>query len=174
MSLFQYGSEAILAIDPGTTQSAFVVGFEDRLIDKGIIANEEVWDYWHRGFSHDGTPIGLVSIEMIASYGMPVGKEVFETCVFIGRIMERFTEWECDVPRVYRKDIKMHLCGSMRAKDSNIRQALIDKYGRPGTKANPNPVYCDESVKMKKDIWSALAVLDYTSHLIQVNELVVD
>ena len=50
----------------------------------------------------------------------------------------------------------------MRAKDSNIRQALIDKYGKPGTKKDPNLFYNDSEQKVSKDIWSALAVLDYT------------
>ena len=49
----------------------------------------------------------------------------------------------------------------MRAKDSNIRQALIDIYGKPGTKKEPNEFYNDSKVKMAKDIWSALAILDY-------------
>lgn len=85
-----------------------------------------------------------MTIEMIASYGMPVGKEVFETCVWIGRFVEdmicipqdRITVTEY----VYRKDEKMNICHTMKAKDSNIRQALIDRFGPVGTKKNPRLV----------------------------------
>lgn len=76
-------------------------------------------------------------IEMIASYGMPVGKEVFETCVWIGRFIEAF---DLEYRYIYRKDEKMNICHTMKAKDSNIRQALIDRFGPVGTKRNPRLV----------------------------------
>lgn len=96
----------------------------------------------------------VIAIEMIASYGMPCGKEVFETCLWIGR----FTE-HCREPRlVYRRDIKMHHCGSARAKDANIRQALIDKYGAPGTKKNPGATY-----GLKSHLWAAFALATFIS-----------
>lgn len=80
-------------------------------------------------------------IEMIASYGMPVGKEVFDTCVWIGRFAERMLRFQVnEVYYIYRKDEKMNICHSMKAKDSNIRQALIDRFGEVGTKKNPRLV----------------------------------
>ena len=93
-----------------------------------------------------------VVIEMVACYGMAVGAEVFETVFWIGRFWE-IARRDIGVTRLYRKDVKMHLCNSMRAKDGNIRQALIDKLGAPGTKKNPGPTY-----GIKADIWAALAV----------------
>lgn len=77
---------------------------------------------------------------MIASYGMAVGKEVFETCVWIGRFIEIAIFKNIEVEYIYRKDEKMNLCNSMKAKDSNIRQALIDRFGEVGTKKNPRLV----------------------------------
>lgn len=77
---------------------------------------------------------------MIASYGMAVGKEVFETCVWIGRFIEIARLRKIEVEYIYRKDEKMNLCQSMKAKDSNIRQALIDRFGEVGTKKNPRLV----------------------------------
>jgi hypothetical protein len=41
----------------------------------------------------------------------------------------------------------------MKAKDSNIRQALIDRFGEVGIKKNPGWFY-----GFKKDIWQAYAV----------------
>lgn len=81
-----------------------------------------------------------VIIEMVASYGMPVGKEVFDTCVWIGRFKQRALSEGKEVEYIYRKDEKMNICHSMKAKDSNIRQALIDRFGVVGTKKNPRLV----------------------------------
>jgi len=63
---------------------------------------------------------------MIASYGMPVGREVFETCLWIGRFIEC---WCGPYTLVYRREVKSFLCADSRAKDSNVRQAVIDRYG---------------------------------------------
>lgn len=79
-------------------------------------------------------------IEMVASYGMAVGATVFETCVAIGQFKEIAMRQNIPVEFIYRKDEKMNLCHSMKAKDSNIRQALIDRFGEVGTKKNPRLV----------------------------------
>lgn len=100
-----------------------------------------------------GALFDKVIIEMIACYGMAVGKEVFETCVWIGRFKQIAKSQEVEVEYIYRKDEKINLCNSMKAKDSNIRQALIDRFGEVGTKRNPGWFY-----GFKKDVWSAYAV----------------
>lgn len=84
---------------------------------------------------------------------MAVGKEVFETCVWIGRFKEIALLKDIQVEYIYRKEEKINLCNSMKAKDTNIRQALIDRFGIVGTKKNPGWFY-----GFKKDIWSAYAV----------------
>jgi hypothetical protein len=110
----------------------------------------------------------LLAIEMIASYGMPVGREVFETCVWIGRFVEAFSrDSRAHAPRlVYRKDVKMHLCGTNKAKDANVRQALLDLFPRTGggatpqvgTKAKPGPLY-----GVSTHAWPALGVAVYVA-----------
>lgn len=142
------GIMTVLAIDPGPVESAFLVWGEDSL-DASVLPNDVVLDRLVRGFR----PWEKVAIEMVACYGMPVGKEVFETCLWIGRFIQRSIE---PTTLVYRKDVKIHLCGSMRAKDGNIRQALIDKYGPPGTKKAPGRTY-----GISGHLWSALAIADY-------------
>jgi len=143
---------SILAIDPGQTQSAWVWWDEvlQRPMQMGIRDNNEIL-----GFLHSPE---IVAIEMVASYGMPVGKEVFETGFWIGRFYQKFYSLrQGALPiLVYRKDIKLHFCNSIRAKDSNIRQVLIDRYGKPGTKKNKGILY-----GVKKDIWSAVAIAVY-------------
>jgi len=100
---------------------------------------------------------GSLAIEMIASYGMPVGSEIFDTCVWIGRFLQAHAR-PASVKLVKRHEVKMHLCGSMRAKDSHIRQRLIDIYGPGkeaaiGRKSSPGPLY-----GVKGHAWAALAV----------------
>ena len=132
----------ILAIDPGTTKSAYVVFDRNdrRILEKGIIDNNLIVEMVA---AVDGMDI---YIEMIASYGMAVGKETFETCVWIGRFIQEAVNKGIYHALVYRKDVKMHLCGSVRAKDANIRQALIDLLGKDKTKG------------VAKDMWAALGV----------------
>lgn len=137
----------ILAIDPGNERSAFVIWDGKTIHDKGIVDNEQLLEY--------SEAYDYLAIEMVASYGMPVGRTVFETCVWIGRFLEMLKRKE-DYKLIYRKDIKMHLCHSMRAKDGNIRQAIIDRLGAPGTKKNQGVTY-----GVSKDIWSALGVAIY-------------
>jgi hypothetical protein len=127
----------IFAIDPGTDKSAFVLydSHDKAIIDKGILDNDKMQN------KIMDTKNRVLAIEMIASYGMPVGKEVFETCVWIGRFDPHSV-----ATYIYRRTVKTHLCGSMKAKDANIRQALLDKLGKEATKG------------VAKDIWAALAV----------------
>ena len=148
----------ILAIDPGNEQSAFVLWEGNFIHNMGIWPNQKLIDSIHE-FEYD-----IMAIEMIASYGMPVGKTTFETCVWIGRFYERcfmstpvIKFFEGKIRLIYRKDVKIHLCNSMKAKDSNIRQALIDRFGECGTKKNPGILY-----GVSKDIWSALAIAVYS------------
>lgn len=140
----------ILAIDPGTEQSAYVVLRDGAIVQHGIQPN-----HWLLGFvgSFRPEPSPLLAVEMIASYGMPVGKEVFETCVWIGRFMQA---WQpLPVEYVYRRDVKLHLCNSVKAKDANVRQALLDLYGPQGTKKAPGTTY-----GLKADEWAALGVAE--------------
>lgn len=137
----------IMAIDPGNEESAYC------LIDKktykpiqfGKIKNYEMLDKINE-LNYDD-----FVIEMIASYGMAVGVTVFETCVWIGRFIQINKTKKYNF--IYRKEEKINICNSMKAKDSNIRQALIDRFGEVGTKKNPGWFY-----GFKKDIWSSYAV----------------
>ena len=139
----------ILAIDPGNQQSAYALLDADlRPVKFAKKPNDEVMEDCITILEEN---TAVVVIEMIASYGMAVGKEVFETCVWIGRFIERLAPETYKL--IYRREEKENLCGSMRAKDSNIRQALIDRFGVVGTKKNPGWFY-----GVSKDVWAAIAV----------------
>jgi hypothetical protein len=142
----------LIAIDPGTTQSAYVILHGMTPVRHGIVANEEM--LLVLGDARVSEDAEDLVIEMVACYGMAVGKEVFETCVWIGRFIEA---WRGpNITRVTRHQVKMHLCHSAKAKDGNVRQALLDMYGGAtavGKKASPGPLYGVHS-----DIWQALAV----------------
>ncbi len=146
----RYGEGMILAIDPGTTESAYVLLDGENIFQSGKVGNRKMQSVIS---TTPGISFNRLVVEMIASYGMPVGKEVFETCVWIGRFIEVA---RADFSLIYRKDIKVHFCGTTKAKDGNIRQAIIDRYGGSsaiGKKANPGPLY-----GVSGDVWAALAV----------------
>lgn len=157
-------SEILLAIDPGDEYSAFV--FMDIEKYKPLYfakeKNEEAIAHMVNYIMSNGTSIvsvKSVACEMIASYGMGVGSHVFWTCVEIGKFTTILEQAGCKVDYIYRKDEKMNICKSMKAKDSNIRIALIDRFAQfdkksgKGTKKNPDWFY-----GFSADCWQAYAV----------------
>jgi hypothetical protein len=142
------GGEMILAIDPGSTESAYVLLRKEDLsvASFGKLDNTDMLDIIQDKYYK------YIVIEMVASYGMAVGAEVFETVFWTGRFWEA-TPDGIPIAKIYRKDEKMNLCHSMKAKDANIRQALIDRFGPVGTKKEKGWFY-----GVSKDVWSAIAV----------------
>jgi len=138
----------IIAIDPGTTESAVLI-WDGKSVSFPRIVENPILLQWLRA----SAPHLPLAIEMVACYGMAVGKEVFETCLMIGRVQEIWESKLLDCTLVYRKDVKMHLCHNMRAKDPNVRQALIDRFGVVGTKKKPGPLF-----GISSHLWSALAI----------------
>ncbi len=154
---------SVLAIDPGPTQSAFVHWDGVKIYDAEIVPNEKLLSIARTWLSVKD----IVAIEMIACYGMAVGKEVFETCLFIGKLQEALAQRFVPTRLVFRRDVKLHHCNSARAKDANVRQALIDKYGAPGTKKAPGVTY-----GIKSHLWAALAIATYVTETQQKAPLV--
>ena len=144
-------NEILLAIDPGDEYSAFV--FMDMETYKPL--------YFAKEKNEDTTAVNVkhVACEMIAFYGMGVGAHVFWTCVVIGKFITLLEQAGCKVDYIYRKDEKMNICKSMKAKDSNIRIALVDRFAQfdkktgKGTKKNPDWFY-----GFSADCWQAYAV----------------
>lgn len=128
----------ILAIDPGTVQSGWALFRSRTVVDSGVVPNPRLLELLPEYIGD--FRVDVLAIEMVASYGMPVGKEVFETVRWIGRFQQAWRDPEA-VKLIYRRDVKLYLCGNMRAKDPHVWQALIDKLGPVGNKAAPGPLY---------------------------------
>lgn len=167
----------IFAIDPGTEKSGYVV-FDSsirQVVDSGVVDNASLLDCgaW--------SICDIVCIEMIKSYGMAVGDTTFTTVLWIGRFVQVAYAKGMPYKLLYKKiDINPTLCFSNKAKDANIRQAILDlfepsgggKTPQIGTKAQPGPLFGVSSHAM-----SALAVaLTYSiqNNLITRNFLTAD
>ncbi len=144
----------VTAIDPGPTESAFVrLEFTDsrniKVTQFEKRPNDAIMLLFEKYHNCD-----YLVIEKIASYGMPVGAEVFETVRWSGRFEQRALDRDINfVHRITRGEVKMQICRSMKANDSTIRQALIDRFGGPACIKRDGPLY-----QVSGDVWAALAV----------------
>lgn len=138
----------ILAIDPGNIQSAYILWDGKEILSKNIIINETLIDL----LQHWPDTCQILIVEQIRSYGMPVGATIFDTVFWSGRFCQA---WPGDFYQLPRMDVKNHLCHNSRAKDSNIRQALIDRF-EPDLKPRQRPKGVLEG--LVKDLWAAMGV----------------
>lgn len=143
----------VYGLDPGPEKSAIVLLSDNYDCKAWYLTNDLVLLMLSNSDQYPTTKPVLV-IEKIASMGMAVGAEVFETCFWSGRFAQAYTG---PMHRITRGEVKMNLCGTMRAKDANVRQAIIDRFGGKeravGKKKAPGPLY-----NISGDKWSALAV----------------
>lgn len=147
----------ILAVDPGYEVSAIVLfdGARGRVLEHVIEQNILIAEKFRRCWP-TSEPLDAVVFESIESYGMAVGREVFETVFWTGRFFEAASAF-VDQHRMPRRTVKVHLCQSARAQDSNIRVALLDRFGGKdkaiGRKSQPGPLF-----GIKSHEWAALAI----------------
>jgi len=127
-------SKVIIGIDPGNKETATVVLCDGKISEHHYDDNDRALLYIEALATIEGAEIYC---EMIASYGMAVGKSVFETCLFIGKILQVAPQTKL----ITRNVVKNAICHSSKAKDANIRQALIDRFGPQGTKKAPGPLF---------------------------------
>ncbi len=155
----------ILGLDPGTTKTGFAI-YDDlnhKVLSAGVWDNEMILNEFMATGTFDEVQFDECACEWIESFGMAVGKSTFETVWWIGRYYQRVNH-----TRVTRKEVKLAMCNSLRAKDSNIRRAILDRFGKTGggktpevgTTKQPGPLFAVSS-----HAWSALAVaLTYSDH----------
>lgn len=150
----------VLAIDPGCALSAYVLVNPDTydLVQFGKVENMELREIIETLIKR----VDESAIEMISSYGKPVGREVFDTCLWIGRYQELIESFGVPVQRILRRDVKLHLCGQTKSKDTDVRRALINRFAKfdlkngKGKKDNPDHFY-----GVANDVWAATAVAVY-------------
>jgi len=154
----------ILAIDPGPEKSAFVLfdGGKMSVCEFGFQDNGELSSMLRIHWAYEYELV----IEKVQHYGKQVGSSVFETVYWSGmfagiHICQPFSR--C-AKRITQPEVKLHLCGTARANDAGVRNALIDKFPKTGkngkgesssvgTRKFPGPLY-----KISLHVWSALAV----------------
>lgn len=151
----------LLSIDPGPEISGWIITDNKPLptiFDFGVSETTALVKY----IQNDKYKCKQLAIEAIASYGMAVGASVFETCYKIGQIIQAFGGADqTDCYKIYRKSVKLAICQTVKAKDNNIRQAILDMYPatgggkvpQKGTMKQPGPLY-----GISSHTWSALAV----------------
>ena len=127
----------VIAVDPGNQFSAYAEFYEGELREFGKRRNSELRNLL-RCFKKDWH----LAIETLHPRGMPTAAEEMEMQLWAGAMIEAFCGFEEEhFTRMKRMDVKMTICGHPRAKDANIRAALIDKWGGKemaiGKKKNP-------------------------------------
>lgn len=135
-----------LGIDPGTIESGFVVFDGKRVLQAGVMPNDDLL----RIVADDRSD--MLAIERIVSYGVVVGDETFQTVHWAGRFHQA---WACpeEVRLIRRLDVKKALGLRGSAKDKDVNAALLVSVGPKGSKAQPGPTY-----GVTSHAWSALAV----------------
>jgi hypothetical protein len=142
---------SIFAVDPGPTKSGWVLYVDGRVAECGVSDNHELLSM----LDSFACATNIMAVEMIASYGMTVGRETFETVLWIGRFAQAWlsASKECRCLKVYRQEAKRCVCKTHKASDADVRAALITRLGEVGTKKAPGPLY-----KVKSHAWAAVAV----------------
>lgn len=142
----------IAAIDPGTTESAYVEWDGEKISAARIMPNETILSWL--GAKKQRTDV--LTIEAVKSYGMAIGQTTIDTIFWSGRFAQEWYSSGGTFDMVPRIDVKMHLCHRSNAKDGNVIQALKDRFGEKGTKKSPGLTYNLASHK-----WQAFALAVY-------------
>ncbi len=152
-------SGRILAIDPGAKASTWlhydsnppeVLSFALTEPNSAVLRTLAEWS------PVAGTPLVL---ETMCCMGQRVGRDTFQTAIWIGRFEQVWHGRGGVFHEVERPDIKRKLCHDRRGTPTMVRHALSHYFGHDtpreakGTVKKPGPLF-----GVKEHIWSALAV----------------
>lgn len=143
-----------IGLDPGPTQSAYVILSDAPPYSRGIVPNRDLLGL----LPTFRTYADVLAIEWVSFYGKEIhaGSETFDTCRWVGRFQQA---WNDDTRCVLipRRAVRGELCGTQKAGDAEVRAVLINRYGGKdtaiGRKAAQGPLY-----GITSHCWSALAV----------------
>lgn len=162
--------DIIIAFDPGNEQTGWVVVLADnsKLLYKNKENNSECLTKLSIFLNKEKFNIVKVGIEYVSSYGMATNQTVLDTATFSGILACIFKINNIPCEFIFRKSIKMFLCGSVRAKDSEVNCRVREYVGEDNTQKKPNIWYWNESVEKyggykyaNNDIYAAIAVALY-------------
>lgn len=151
-----------MAIDPGPRKCAAVclngMFIDDFCIEDNVVIKQLMKEFYRE---HRHQKSMHFVIEQVASYGMPVGEDVFETCRWAGEFRYICKSYLQDAVFLKRKEVVLAICNTVKASDANVRQAIIDRYPATGggkvpqigITSNQGPLY-----GISKDCWQALAL----------------
>ncbi len=141
----------VLAIDPGPTESACVVWDGYKILFAGDLENCDLISRLSYGRLFDAD-FDHLAIELVRGFGIMASDGLFDTCIVTGRFLQAFGESRTTL--IGRKEVAKHICGTSGiSHDKFIREALITRFGAPGTKNAPGLLYGITSHR-----WAALAL----------------
>lgn len=158
-------TEAIVAVDPGSSESGVVIVRGGELLDKGVTPNERLLAYLRRApladpSGRDRVVPRTLAIERPGGYavGTHAARHLFETLEWSGRFLEAWEVRGGRAVHVGRPYVKAYLLGTPKGDDRDVRRALIGKLGgracracvdgvafgtpRPGAKRPPRCATC--------------------------------
>jgi hypothetical protein len=149
----------VLGIDPGPTESAYCyITLEQAVNAANKTGNEGLIEM----VRSSAPSTGHVAIESIQSYGMLVGREVFDTCFMIGRLIQVCKDHGIPFTLYPRPEYTRRICGVGKINDAVLRQALLLRFGgdRKG-----EPLYALKGCTDKRSAYAvAVYHIDVTTH----------
>ena len=151
----------VIGVDPGDKKSALVMlqkreGKNWTIGIKDIMPNTLLKKMVQAALQLSPGNEKYVVIEKIVNYNQKVGASIFDTVEWVGRFKECFElEPDCtEVVSMPRRAAVGHLCEFGKSgSDKYVKQALIKRFGDPGTKAKPGVLY-----DFSSHTWAALAI----------------
>jgi hypothetical protein len=146
----------ILAIDPGETESHYVIWNGKQVSEAWSGSNEALLEILRK--KAENMRHLFVVVEGFNARGQRLGQDSVNTIEWYARFFQCVQgaagKAACSIVR--RNAVKKHLLGQINGDNTAIRMVLLDRFGPKPTKVKPNKVYGD--IKLKDHQWQAFAL----------------